>query len=45
MVENWLEELNKNMVTTLKKEASSIKRHNIEETFSNYCSQIICLYN
>lgn len=33
------------MVTTLKKEASNIKRQNIEETFNSYCSQIICLYN
>lgn len=33
------------MVVTLKKETNNIKKQNIEETFQNYCSQIICLFN
>ena len=33
------------MVITLKNSLQSIKRTNIQESFNNYCSQIICLFN
>jgi dynein heavy chain 2 len=45
VVENWLDELNKNMVTTLKLSTKKIKSTQIEESFNTYSSQIICLYN
>lgn len=45
MVENWLDELNHNMVATLKKETANIKRQTLEETFPTFSSQVICLFN
>ena len=45
VVENWLDELNKNMVSTLKKSTQSIKSQKLENTFKDYCSQVICLLN
>lgn len=45
VVENWLDELGKNMVATLKKSTQAIKRQNIEETFETFSSQVICLMN
>lgn len=45
VVENWLDELNKNMVSTLKKSTQQIKSQKIENTFKDYCSQVICLLN
>lgn len=45
VVENWLDELGKNMVETLRKSTQAIKRQDLLDTFETYCSQVICLFN
>ena len=44
VVEDWLQQLNKNMVVTLKKLLKEIGRES-GEVFEKYPSQIICLIN
>lgn len=45
VVENWLDELNENMVSTLKQSTQAIKKQRIEDSFERECSQVICLFN